>query len=353
MNKRERIEAALALREPDRTPILGGWIASPDHMMDLAGVSAEEYWAEPVDVSIRAYEALGSDGLVDVFVPKHRDDFRCVDHDTYKSAEGTMTLEETVEHIEGLPSAEQVEREFDFEGEYADFKSGLESRQAQCGDMVWMPAQWGAGASISWYQVYGYENFFALVGLYPELTKKLLEIGGARGYCRSRLIARAHQEGLYPGAVFLGEDICTQRGPMISPDFIEKYYIPQLRHGLAPLLEVGCRPVWHCDGDVRLLLEMLIDAGVQGFQGFQPECEMLLEDIVKLRTARGEKLLILGPLAVTTELPVCTAAEIERKVHEAIDTCAGNASLLLFTSNTINPDVPLDNIVAMHRAAKR
>jgi hypothetical protein len=37
---------------------------------------------------------------------------------------------------------------------------------------------------------------------------------------------------------------------MISPDFLERYYAPQLRYGLEPLLEVGCRPVWHCDGDV-------------------------------------------------------------------------------------------------------
>ena len=158
--------------------------------------------------------------------------------------------------------------------------------------MVWMPAQWSAGARVTWYGSFGYENFFLIVGAYEKQAHKLMEVGGAQGRCRGRLIARAVREGLYPRACLFGEDICTQRGPMISPEFIEKYYIPQLRHGLAPLLEAGCRPVWHCDGDVRSLLGMLIDAGVQGFQGFQPECKMLLEDIVKLRTRDGEKLLI-------------------------------------------------------------
>jgi hypothetical protein len=33
--------------------------------------------------------------------------------------------------------------------------------------------------------------------------------------------------------VFLGEDICTQRGPMISPAYLEKHYAPQLKHGLS------------------------------------------------------------------------------------------------------------------------
>jgi len=98
--------------------------------------------------------------------------------------------------------------------------------------MVWMPAQWGAGAHICWYGTFGYEQFFTLVGLYPDRALKLLEVGGANGRCQSTLIARAVEDGLYPRAVLLGEDICTQRGPMISPALMAEHYAPQLRRGL-------------------------------------------------------------------------------------------------------------------------
>jgi len=37
-------------------------------------------------------------------------------------------------------------------------------------------------------------------------------------------------------------------------------------------------------------------------------------------------------------------------VHLAQRLCRDKASLVLFTSNTINPDVPLANVIAMHRA---
>jgi len=354
MTHRERLDAVFAGRAPDHTPILGGWIACPDHIRALTGASKEEYWEDPLGVSIRAYRTLGSDGLIDCFVPKSDADFRCVDHNTYLHAAPDLSLAAALERIDEMPSAEEIEAEFtaDFEAEYARFRADLVERQAQCGDLVWMPAQWSAGAGISWYGTFGYENFFQIIGGYPRHAQKLLEIGGAIGYTRGRLVARAVQEGLYPHAILLGEDICTQRGPMISPAYMERYYAPQLRHGLQPLLEVGCRPVWHSDGDVRPLLDMLIDCGIQGFQGFQPECGLTIELMAGKRTREGKPLLIFGPLAVTTELPVCTAAEIRRKVRHAIDVCRGNADLVLFTSNTINPDVPLANIIAMHEEAR-
>ena len=350
--RRTRLEAAFALQQPDRTPILGGWIACPGHIAGLARVSVDEYWADPISVSLRAYDALGSDGLVGIFVPRHREDFRCVDRESYATADGHMTLEQAVAQIDAMPTPEAIEAGFDLEAAYAEFRHSQVEMQERSGDMLWMPAQWGAGANASWWGPLGYENYFAVVGLYPDRARKLMEVGGANGRCQSRVIARAVQEGLYPRAVLLGEDICTQRGPMISPAFLERYYAPQLRYGLAPLLEVGCRPVWHCDGDVRPLLDMLLDCGVQGLQGFQPECGMILEKLVERRTWDGEPLLIFGPLAVTTELPGCTPAEVRAKVRHAIEVCRGRASLVLFTANTINPDVPLANIRAMHEAVQ-
>jgi hypothetical protein len=350
MNCRKRLETVFAGGEADRTPILGGWIACPEHICAIAEVSLDDFWADPFGVSVLAYRILGTDGLVSIFVPRSRKDFRCVDKDTYAHAQTALSLEDALARIDAMPSAETIEAEFNLEEAYKGFRNDLVDKQQKCGEMVWMLAQWGAGAGISWYGEFGYENFFIIVAAYPDRARKLVEVGGARGRCRSLLIAKAVREGIYPHAVLLGEDICTQRGPMISPDFMEKYYAPQLRRGLEPLLEVGCKPVWHCDGDVRPLFDMLFDCGVQGLQGFQPECGLTIDYVVTRRTREGKPLLIFGPLAVTTELPFCTPAEVRSKVRYAIEVCRGNANLVLFTGNTINPDVPLANIRAMYDA---
>ena len=353
MSPRQRLEAVFALEQPDRTPVLGGWIACPDHLARIAEVNLDTYWAETFDVSIEAYRRLGTDGLICIFIPATRDDFRCVNHDTYASADAGQSLEEALARIDAMPDPEEIEGEFDLDTAYEHFRAGLLDMQKRCGEMVWMPAQWTAAARVTWYGDFGYENFFLIVAAHEDRARKLIEVGGASGRHLCQVVARAVEDGLYPHAMLFGEDICTQRGPMVSPDFLETHYAPVLARGLEPLLEVGCKPVWHCDGDVRPLLPMLLDAGVQGFQGFQPECGLTIDTMAALRTPDGEPPVIFGPLAVTTELPVCTPEQIADKVRHAIRVCRDNgAGLCLFTANTINPDVPLENIIAMYEAAR-
>jgi hypothetical protein len=352
MTRKERLESAFTLQKTDRTPILGGWIACPEYIMELAGATYDEYWADPVGVSIRAYDVLDTDGLIGVFVPRNRTDFRCVDHNSYAHAVTAITLEDTITRIDDMPTPEKIIGNFNIDSAYENFRNSMIGMQEKCGDMLWMPAQWGSGAKVSWYGDFGYENFFYIVGLYPDKARKLMEVGGAYGRCQCEVVARAVKDGVYPHAVLLGEDICSQNGPMISTKFLEKYYAPQLKYGLEPLLEAGCRPVWHSDGDVRPMLDFLIDSGIQGFQGFQPECGMIIDELVERKTRDGEPLLIFGPLAVTTELPFLSPDQITEKVHHAIEISKDKASLVMFTGNTINPDVPLENILAMYRALK-
>src|ERR1035437_1954552 len=94
MTPRERLDAALALKPPDRTPILGGWIACPDHIMEITGADHDEYWKDPIGVGIQAYRLLGTDGLLGVFVPTSRDSYRCVDQTSYAHAVTDLNLED-------------------------------------------------------------------------------------------------------------------------------------------------------------------------------------------------------------------------------------------------------------------
>ena len=349
MSSRTRLEAVFNGATPDRTPILGGWIACTDHICSITRKTLTEYWGDPLNTTIEAYKILGADGLVDVYVPKHNSDFRFIDKEDYWHTESPFSIEEAIEKIDGMPDPERIESEFDFDHEYATFMHDLQKRQSACGDMVYMPAQWDNIPRLLWSELLGYENLFLILGLYPAKIVRLIELSAVQAHLRNKVLARAVADGFYPHAVLFGEDICNQRGLMISPEFVEKYYMPNIKYSIQPLIDVNCRPVWHSDGNVLPILDMLIDCGFKGFQGFQTECGVELEYVVKKRTRDGEPLIIFGPLSVATDLVHLSPSEVRQKVRWAIDICQDSARLIMFTSNTINPDVPLENIYAMYQ----
>lgn len=353
MNSWERLETVFAGRTPDKLPALGGWIADMRALVSIADANVDEFVANPQKVALNAYKNLKVDGLIDLWLAQDIDAYRNLDKETYIHSAGDMDIEDFADHVRGLPEPEKWEDMHNFDEAYQNLKDSIEKVKAINPDVVYMPAQWGLGSYFSWYNEYGYENYFMLIALYPDLARKLLEIGGAKGHFMSRVIAKAVKEGIYPHAVHMGEDICTQRGPMVSVDFLEKYYAPILKQGLEPLREVGCRPVWHSDGDIRSLVPFLLDSGIEGFQGVQPECGVTLDYILEQKIKSGNKPLIFGPMSVTTELPVWTPEQVRASVREVFEKCKDRADLCLFTSNTINPDVPLENIYAMYDEASK
>ena len=56
-------------------------------------------------------------------------------------------------------------------------------------------------------------------------------------------------------------------------------------------------------------------------------------------------------MSVTKTLPHGTPQDVRAEAKRAMDVCRDRASLVFFTSNTITPDVPLDNIRALWQAA--
>ncbi|MBT4496157.1 MAG: hypothetical protein HOC74_00460 [Gemmatimonadetes bacterium] len=59
------------------------------------------------------------------------------------------------------------------------------------------------------------------------------------------------------------EDLGMQVGPMCSPDDFRKYIKPSYQRLMAPAREAGCIIHMHSDGDIKTLVNDLIDGGVE------------------------------------------------------------------------------------------
>ena len=349
--KRERLDTAFSLGKVDRPPALGGWIADPAKIMTLTGVTEDEYWKDPVSISIAAYKKLNLDGLLDVNVPAERGIYTCISHSVRHERDRYDSPEAIVAEIEKLPGAEETRATFDEQAYYDETLAQMQRMQALCGeDLYWCPARWEVIPNWEMFQVASVENYLIAMRFYPEKICQFMDHQAALAECKARVLARLVREGLHPRAMLCGKDICGQQGPIMDPSFFREQFFPRMRQAIEPLREVGAKLVYHCDGDVRMFIDDLINTGVGGLQGFQRECGVLLEDVVERRTIDGDPLLIFGPISVTTTLVQETPRGIKKEVHRAIKICEGKAHLVLFTSNELLPDVPLENMVAMYDA---
>jgi hypothetical protein len=104
----------------------------------------------------------------------------------------------------------------------------------------------------------GYENLlFDMVDEVPELDR-LVEMVRQFNLAVVEIMLQAQPDVLaYP------EDLGMQVGPMIGPEQFHRYIAPSYRSILAPAREAGALIHMHSDGDIRSLLDSLIDCGVQ------------------------------------------------------------------------------------------
>ena len=117
----------------------------------------------------------------------------------------------------------------------------------------------------------GRNNFLRWQSGFPVSTLGL-ENGLSRDPRLSRLIEMVEELNLAlvrryiaAGAEWMSypEDLGMQRGPMLSPAHFRRYIKPTYARLMAPAREAGCVVHMHSDGDIRTLVDDLVDDGVQ------------------------------------------------------------------------------------------
>ena len=110
------------------------------------------------------------------------------------------------------------------------------------------------------------------------------------------------------------------------------------------IIEQGVRVVRHCDGNITPILDDCLDVGYSGFQGFQYECGVDPYAIAERRSSNGERLLFFAGLNVTRTLPFGSIDDVRAEIEFVMDYTDGGKGLLFFTSSSIGPEVPLENV---------
>lgn len=143
-----------------------------------------------------------------------------------------------------------------------------------------------------------------------------------------------------------GDDVGTQRGLMISPQMWRRFLKPRYAELSDLCHRKGAFFFFHSDGWIEPIIPDLIEIGVDILNPVQPECM----DPVKLKELYGNQMCFEGTIGVQSTLPFGKPEDVAREVRERIFKL-GPTGLILGPTHAIQPDTPVENILALYRTA--
>ena len=196
------------------------------------------------------------------------------------------------------------------------------------------------------YNQYGYENYFCAYALYPEIMEQHFSLQADAAILNNQAAAKAYKQIGMPSLYRLDYDMADSRGTLVNIESLDKIWFPHFARSLEPMLKTDVKMIWHCDGNLMMMVPRLLECGLKGFQGFQYEDGMDYEKICKMKSKDGNDLIIIGGVSVTTTLPFGSSDDVKKEVQWLVDK-GPKTGLFLGGSSSIAPGVPIANIKTM------
>ena len=194
---------------------------------------------------------------------------------------------------------------------------------------------------------FGMENYFVkmhtdkevvhavtshVVDFYVETNKRFLSLTGK-----------------YLEAGFFGNDLGTQLDLMISTECFDEFLLPYLKRIVATIQEAGLRVAFHCCGAIDKIIPSMIDMGVEILHPLQALASNM--DAKSLEEKYGKDLIFMGGVDTQQLLPFGSPQDVREEVLRLRDIF-GDHFIVSPSHEALLPNVPLENVLAMSKAAK-
>lgn len=197
--------------------------------------------------------------------------------------------------------------------------------------------------TFPWASTIGMEEFMMRMITQPDFVRRAIEAYSEQTIMEQNALLDVGCDAVLPGA-----DYCSTRGPLMSPQHFREFILPALKRYCDETHARGRYFIKHTDGNTWRILPMMIEAGIDGWQGIQPSIGM---DLVKLKEMYGDDLCFFGGVDCDT-LAAGTPDDVRREVRYAVKHASRSGGLVLTSSNTLMVGVKYENYLAMLEAAR-
>lgn len=185
---------------------------------------------------------------------------------------------------------------------------------------------------------------FFLTGMIerPGLIRRIIEI--ETRYCIkvSDALLDASCDAVLPTS-----DLGGNNGPFMSPKMFREFISPGLKAECDAAHARGKYFIKHTDGQLWSVLDLMIEAGIDGWQGIQPEIGMTLP---ALQERYGGQLCFWGGVSMPA-LINGTQEQVTEEVRIACESAPATGGLVITCANSVMVGVKYQNYLAQLRAA--
>lgn len=190
----------------------------------------------------------------------------------------------------------------------------------------------------------GFENLLMALVEEPELVRGLVKLSVDMNLAMARECARHGAD-----FVFTGDDYASTERPFMSPKAFREFFYPGLKQVVAGFHEAGLPVIKHTDGNIRPLLDMILDSGIDCLDPIDPIAGM---DIAEMKSLYGDRVALKGNVDCAHTLTFGSVREVVEETREVIRKAGEGGGLILSSSNSIHSAVKPGNYLAMWNAIR-
>lgn len=189
----------------------------------------------------------------------------------------------------------------------------------------------------------------ALISLQLEDAAALAFIDRLLGFQLKHLERMLEKVGNRVQLVWMGEDLGTQIGPMISMKLFEKVVLPRHIKFFEAAKAYNLPVMLHTCGSSSWTYEKYIQAGLKAVDTLQPEAKNMGPRYLK--DTFGGRLVFHGCISTKGALVNGTVKDVEGEVKETLEIMMPGGGYCLAPTHRLQDNTTVENAVAMYRFA--
>jgi len=146
--------------------------------------------------------------------------------------------------------------------------------------------------------------------------------------------------------VYFYDDVASNNSLMLSREMWEEFIKPHHEALIAVARQFGKKVMYHSDGSLASILDDLIDMGVDVINPIQPNTSGMEPSMLKKQY--GSRLSFHGGIDIVNLLPKGSAAEVRAEAQRLSTLLGEQGGYIMASSHHIQPDTPIENVLALY-----